>query len=107
MTNINYKEVLKNFIDVLILYELRHDNLDTANINSDDKLYGLCDSYRKTIHINKYQSLKEARDTVVHEILHAYDDSKSGYMRGESEIEKITNELIKDLYGCNRKKPRK
>lgn len=90
---------IKDIIDILCEYDLKHQEFPGNLLANDDNeiIYGIADDNDKTIHINKIQNLNEKRNTVIHELVHCkcyrYNPSTT-----ENEIRKYANKMYMKLY---------
>lgn len=95
------EEILKVFrleeiIDILTMYDVVHFDLDTSDIFGKF-LFGFTDLYQKKIYVQKNISIKMARKTLIHELIHALKD-KYGIKDKEKETESQSEFIYNMLY---------
>lgn len=87
---------LEEIIDLLVEYEVKKFEVNTAPI-FNAFLYGFTDLYNKEIYVYKNLSYKDARETIIHEFVHALKD-KYGIKDSEKQTTQEAKQIYKKLY---------
>lgn len=99
------KLTLKDVIDALVDYDIRHQPLPSMGTGN---LYGLFSSGEKRIYLNSEQDRREMIDTIVHELYHAKFHMQGVDDRVSHEtIDKFTKQTLLDNYGFSLPVPKK
>jgi len=92
MKKILPKLKLENIVDLLCTTDVKHLDLPESN-----DWNGLCSYQQQALYINKNQDINSNRNTVIHELYHAFWGNK-GLTHTEKDVEKYTSNLYKQLY---------